>query len=187
MDPAPILGHRDMGMGMDHSMHGMTGMSGMQDMDHSQHNMSSMSTMDHSQHQMGGIKTMDHSQHGGHPETLGRAGFGSTRNITHVGSEFGPHVDMRADSPQSGLNDPGIGLRDHQRLYGRRVLTYADICNLYHTADPREPGREIATPIEVVDRWLAKAGVDSWKQVSAEIVDKCIRHLEAGKEALDKQ
>lgn len=122
MDPAPLLGHRDMGMGMDHSMHGMSGMSGM---DHS--NMSGM----------------DHSQHGGNTKKMDKAGFGSSRPITHVKSEFGPQVDMRADNPQNGLSDPGIGLRDHQRLYGRRVLTYADICNLYPTIDPREPGREI--------------------------------------------
>jgi FtsP/CotA-like multicopper oxidase with cupredoxin domain len=145
MDDAPTLGHRDMGMGMgmDHSMHGMTGMTGMAGtaaMDHSAHDMSEMSDMDHSQHQMSGMKTMEHKNHG---ETLGKAGFGSTREITHVASETGPHVDMRAESPQSGLHDPGIGLRNHQQLYGRRVLTYGDIKNLYPTSDPREPSREI--------------------------------------------
>jgi len=122
MDPPPLLGHGDMGMAMDHSMHGMAGMSG----------------IDHSK-----MADMDHSQHGGTSETLGKAGYGSTRKVTHVETEFGPQVDMRADSPQNGLNDPGIGLRDHQRLYGRKVLTYADICNLYPTTDPREPSREI--------------------------------------------
>jgi len=131
MDPAPILGHRDMGMGM------------MMGMDHSQHDMGRMPEMKHSMPQMSGIKTMDHRPHEGPPEVLGKAGFGSNRTISHVDSEFGPHVDMRADSPLDGLNDPGIGLRDHQHLYGRRVLTYADICNFYPTADPREPGREI--------------------------------------------
>jgi CopA family copper-resistance protein len=143
MDDAPTLGHRDMGMGMDHSMHGMTGMTGMAGtvaMDHSAHDMSEMSDMDHSQHQMNGMKTMEHKNHG---ESLGKAGFGSTREITHVASETGPHVDMRAESPQSGLHDPGIGLRNHQQLYGRRVLTYGDIKNLYPTSDPREPSREI--------------------------------------------
>ncbi len=133
MDPAPLLGHRDMGMGMDHSMHGMSGMEGM---DHSK--MSDMSGMDHSN-----MSGMDHSQHGGNTKKMDKAGFGSSRPITHVKSEFGPQVDMRADNPQNGLSDPGIGLRDHQRLYSRRVLTYADICNLYPTIDPREPGREI--------------------------------------------
>jgi len=146
MDDAPTLGHRDMGMGMgmDHSMHGMTGMTGMAGkaaMDHSAHDMSDMPGMD--QHQMSRMKTMEHKNHGNQAEALGKAGFGSTREITHVASETGPHVDMRAESPQSGLHDPGIGLRNHQQLYGRRVLTYGDIKNLYPTSDPREPNREI--------------------------------------------
>lgn len=143
MDVAPVLAHRDMGMGMDHSMHGMEGMAGMEKMDHTQHDISEMSGMVHSQHQMSGMKTMEHANHGGGSEILGIAGFGSTREITHIESETGPHVDMRAESPQSGLNDPGIGLRNHQQLYGRRVLTYGDIKNLYPTSDPREPSREI--------------------------------------------
>lgn len=135
MDPAPVLGHRDMGMdmssmsGMDHSQHQMGGM----------HNMNSMKGMDHSQHQMKDMSVTPKGQN-----DLGKAGYGSTQAITHVDSEFGPHVDMRADSPMDGLSDPGIGLRDHQRLYGRRVLTYADLKNLYPTTDPREPSREIA-------------------------------------------
>lgn len=148
MDVAPTLGHRDMGMAMDHGANGMAGMAGMSAMDRSKHNMSGMSGMDHSEHQMSGmrttsISTTESDHHAGHGETLGKAGFGSTREITHVASEKGPHVDMRADSPQSGLTDPGIGLRNHQQVYGRRVLTYADIKNLYPTHDPREPSREI--------------------------------------------
>ena len=135
MDVAPTLGHRDMGMGMDHSMHGMAGMAGMDAMDHNQHQMSGMKTIDR--------KIMAHNSHGADKETLGKAGFGSTREITHVASEKGPHVDMRAESPQSGLSDPGIGLRDHMQRYGRKVLTYSDLKNLYPTSDPREPEREI--------------------------------------------
>lgn len=152
--------------GMDHSQHQMNGMesmdhsqhkmSGMETMDHSQHKMSGMESMDHSQHQMGGMESMDHSQHqmsgmksmasdqakqqhGAHPEVLGKAGFGSTRKIYHQDSEFGPHIDMRSSEPGNGLSDPGIGLRNN----GRHVLTYADIRNLYRTADTREPEREI--------------------------------------------
>ena len=114
MDVAPILGHRDMGMAMDHGAHGMHA-----------------------------VSQIDHSQHSANTGTLGKAGYGSTRTINHIDSEFGPHVDMRVDSPRDGLNDPGIGLRNHRRLYGRRVLTYADIRNAYATIDRREPGREI--------------------------------------------
>tara|TARA_R110002096_G_scaffold115887_3_gene250900 strand:+ start:625 stop:2499 length:1875 start_codon:yes stop_codon:yes gene_type:complete len=145
MDPRPVLGHADMGMdmsamdmeGMDHSQMDMSA-SNMEGMDHSQMDMSAsnLADMDHN--------LMDHSQMDmPMPTSLGRAGFGSRNEINHVRSEFGPQVDMRSQSPQSGLNDPGIGLRDHARLYNRRVLTYGDIKNLYPTLDSREPEREI--------------------------------------------
>ena len=189
MDPAPTLGHREMGMdmsGMDHSGHDMGGMnqdggdmSAMKGMDHSSHD---MKAMDHSGHDMsGGMKAMDHSQHsmpamegmnhsahdmktmdyGSHDMSamkmdhsehngktrLAKAGFGSNfdplAKINHADTEFGPHVDSRSEAPQSGLTDPGIGLRDHMKLYGRRVLTYADIRGLHPTHDKREPSREI--------------------------------------------
>ncbi len=127
MDPPALLGHSDMGMG---------------GMDHSQHDMSKMADaggMDHSQHDMRGMAEVRRAG----DQVLDPAGYGSTRGITHIASEFGPHVDMRAATPRDGLSDPGIGLRDHQRLYGRRVLTYADIKNIEETADSRDPGREI--------------------------------------------
>jgi CopA family copper-resistance protein len=122
MAHAPILGHRDMGMahhdGIDHST-----------MDHS--------AMDHSQHQ-----GMEVTQKSG-SKRLGKAGFGSTAAIEHGPREQGAHVDMLATSPKSGLQDPGLGLRDHLKRYGRKVLTYADIKNLGPTLDPREPSREL--------------------------------------------
>jgi FtsP/CotA-like multicopper oxidase with cupredoxin domain len=101
--------------------------------------MSGMGGMDHSQHDMSGMQEV--AREG--DQAPDPAGYGSSRTITHIASEFGPHVDMRAATPQDGLSDPGIGLRDHQRLYGRRVLTYADIRNIEQTADSRDPGREI--------------------------------------------
>lgn len=120
LDPAPILAHRDMGMAHDTHTMGRDG---------HRHNM---------QH---------HKHHGMHHQkpTMGSglAGFGSAKDIEHHKSEFGPQVDMRAESPQYQLDDPGIGLRDHLPLYGRKVLTYADIKNRYRTIDRREPGREI--------------------------------------------
>ncbi|WP_226668649.1 copper resistance system multicopper oxidase [Microbulbifer aggregans] len=169
MDYAPVLTHRDMGMGhsghdmggmsdMDHSGHDMGNMDGMdhsghdmgdmQGMDHSSHDMSGMQGMDHSSHNMGSMSGMDHSQHTGHQmpgrtSGLGRAGFGSNAPVQHYPSEYGPGVDMRAQMPANGLHDPGIGLRGHQSRYGRRVLTYADIRNLTPTIDRREPEREI--------------------------------------------
>jgi len=154
MDPRVILGLRDMGMA------GMANMQGMDDgnmssmpntsenksmdmgmnkgeMDHSKmSDMSSMQGMDHSK--MTGMKVSYDSM-----KKSGKAGFGSNIKPTHVKTEFGPHVDMRAMSPQNGLNDPGIGLRNNMELYGRKVLTYADIFNLYETEDKRDPSREI--------------------------------------------
>ena len=156
MDAAPLLTHGDMGMdmsamsGMDHSGHDMGG-SSMGGMDHSKMEMSKkvskptmkcgggmdMSGMDHSS-----MKGMDHSKMKGmgKPEMgSGSIGFGSSRKIVHADTEYGPHIDMRADAPQYRLDDPGVGLRNN----GRKVLTYADLHNLTRTIDRRDPGREI--------------------------------------------
>lgn len=73
---------------------------------------------------------------------MGLAGFGSHNEIKHASTEFGPQVDMRADNPRSGLQDPGVGLRDHHKL-GRRVLRYGDLRGLHPTRDKRQPGREL--------------------------------------------
>ena len=120
LDPSPILTMADMGMDPD--------------MDHGR------MMSEQPEHQM------DHSM----PMTMsankmgtGLAGYGSAAMIKHKGSERGPQVDMLSEMPQYQLDDPGIGLRDHQPLYGRKVLTYADLRNLYPTPDPREPTREI--------------------------------------------
>jgi len=59
--------------------------------------------------------------------------------VTHAPAEYGPFVDMRADNPSPGLDDPGIGLRDN----GRRVLTYADLSSTGPDPDGRDPGRTI--------------------------------------------
>ena len=85
---------------------------------------------------------MDHSMHdmdNAVVSTAGRVGHGSTEPIVHRATEFGPQVDMRAEDPRYRPDDPGIGLRDN----GRRVLTYADLSNLYPSPDPRDPEREI--------------------------------------------
>jgi CopA family copper-resistance protein len=122
----------------DHNMHSMAGM------DHSTHN---MAEMDHSGHDMSSMKHESHVMN-----NFAKAGFGSNflnsnsdsnKKIIHSKTEFGPHVDMHAEAPMSGLADPGIGLRDHQQLYGRKVLTYADLRSLEPTRDKREPTREI--------------------------------------------
>ncbi len=129
MDAAPILGHGDMGM----SMAGMN---------QGGHNMSAMKAMDQKDHDMAGMKVMDHSQHkmAAKPKYgSGGVGYGSNRPLVHAKTEYGPHIDMRADAPEYKINDPGISLRNSPR----RVLVYADLKNLYPTPDPREPEREI--------------------------------------------
>ncbi len=153
MDPAPTLGHRDMGMNMDMSggMQGMAGMGvmgSMEGMDHGKSGAGKMSGMNHSQHQMGGMKAMKSARGSDREEPLIKAGFANNtesnkREVTHDKAEDGPHVDMQAMNPQSGLSDPGLGLRNHQELHGRRVLTYADIKSLHPSRDLREPSREI--------------------------------------------
>ena len=113
LDAVPSLTHTD--MGMNHSnMPGMD-MSSMEGMDHS-----NMPGMDHS-----GMQVV--------------ADTPTPEKVTHAKTEFGPHVDMRADTPMVRLNDPGVGLRNN----GRRVLTYADLASLRLTRDRREPEREI--------------------------------------------
>ncbi|MEE8379134.1 MAG: copper resistance system multicopper oxidase, partial [Gammaproteobacteria bacterium] len=128
MDAAPLLSHGDMGMDMSSMDHGAMG-----------HDMGSMEGMDHSKMDM---STMDHSKMSGmgKPEIgSGKVGFGSNRKVIHADTEYGPHIDMRADAPQYRLDDPGVGLRNN----GRKVLTYADLRNLTKTLDRRDPGREI--------------------------------------------
>jgi len=59
--------------------------------------------------------------------------------LNHAPAESGPGVDNRADAVRTGLDDPGVGLRDN----GRRVLVYADLHTVGGPIDHREPGREI--------------------------------------------
>lgn len=122
-DPYPVLTHQDMGM----DMSSMSIPMGDMKMD-----MSSMSdSMGEMDHDNGKMKTMVNMH--------GTAGMGGNTEIVHVETEFGPQVDARAQNPQYRLDDPGVGLRNN----GRRVLTYADLRNLYPSSDLREPEREI--------------------------------------------
>ena len=59
--------------------------------------------------------------------------------VVHAPAETGPIVDMRADMPNTRLDDPGVGLRNN----GRRVLTYADLATLGGPIDRRVAAREI--------------------------------------------
>ncbi len=130
MDPAPLLSHTDMGMGMMHMGHG--GMN--HEMGGMTHDMSGMG------HAMPGMGATAPEARPGKPSMgSGKAGFGSRRPVVHAPTEYGPQVDMRADGAAYRLDDPGVGLR---RL-NRKILTYADLFNLRKTPDPREPEREI--------------------------------------------
>ena len=118
MDPLPILTHADMGHGMDHSGHDMAGM------DHSSHDMGGM---DHSGHDMGGILMPDaNNEVADWPVEMAEV-------------RWGPNTNMQVTNAQYRLDDPGVGLRDN----GRRVLTYADLKNLYPTNRDPKPDREI--------------------------------------------
>ena len=93
---------------------------------------------------------MDHRHHGMHSRTvpsdapIAPAGAGSRAVISHPASENNPGVDMQAQMPTNGLDDPGIGLREHAQRYGRRVLRYSQLFNLGKTLDRRDPERELA-------------------------------------------
>jgi FtsP/CotA-like multicopper oxidase with cupredoxin domain len=106
-------------------------------MDHGQMDYSQHSGMDHA-------GDRDHSGHAGHhmaastsadnPDLLARNSVDE-----HLASEYGPGVDMRAETPVAMLDDPGIGLRNN----GRRVLTYADLSWPDGLPDTLEVDREI--------------------------------------------
>jgi CopA family copper-resistance protein len=115
LDPRPLLSMGDMGMA-----HDMSSMSG-----------SDHSTMGHDKAAKNGA--VDHAAmgHGGGAET--------TTAIRHASTESGPGVDMLAEQVSTGLDHPGVGLKDN----GRRVLSYADLHTLGGPIDRREPGREI--------------------------------------------
>ena len=59
--------------------------------------------------------------------------------INHAPAESGPIVDMRNAMPNTGLDDPGVGLRGN----GRRVLTYGDLATLGGPIDSRRAAREV--------------------------------------------
>ena len=165
LDPAPELTHMDMGMAMAAGEHG--GHAG-HDMPMSHGTMShgtmSHGTMTHDTGHAMPTQTaampmnhgkMDHGKmaHGNHDAMPAGMHHGngpasepayqgnplSAGMPVHADSEYGPHVDMRAEAPQYRLDDPGVGLRNN----GRKVLTYADLRSLRPTPDTREPSRDI--------------------------------------------
>lgn len=152
MDKIADLTHADMGMdmsGMDHAAMGH-GAAKAPAMDHAAmgHSVPKVTEMNHAGMNHGAPEkpAVDHAAmgHGAMAMSDKKAMTDnpsdfSSGKIVHASTEFGPHVDMRSAAPQYRLDDPGIGLRNN----GRKVLTYADLRNLYSTKDDREPDREI--------------------------------------------
>lgn len=123
LEEPPLLSMMDMGMAHD--------MGGQQEMDHSSHQMDH-SKMSHDGHQMPEQPSMGQ----------GPAGLGSDLPVKHADTESGPHIDMKSESPQYRLDDPGVGLRERADN-NIKVLTYADLKHRDQTPDPREPDREL--------------------------------------------
>ncbi|GFE86827.1 copper resistance protein A [Steroidobacter agaridevorans] len=110
----------------------------MTDMGHGGHESSSATPMEHSQMDHG---QMDHSQMN-HAPANPHAGHGAgapSTTLEHPPTEQTPLLDMQVNRPNTGLDDPGVGLRNN----GRRVLTYADLHTIGGPIDRRQPGREI--------------------------------------------
>jgi len=160
MDTLPILTHTDMAMGGHHGHHGMN--HDMQAMDHSQHQGMNhdMPAMDHSLHQgmNHDMPAMNHSQHQGMNHDMPAMDHSQHQGMNHdmhtlhdannevadwpveqAAIQWGPHTNMQAENAKYRLDDPGVGLRNHQR----KVLTYADLRNLYPTRHDPKPNREI--------------------------------------------
>jgi CopA family copper-resistance protein len=155
MDHSQHQGMKHDMAGIDHSQH--QGMKhDMAGMDHSQHQgmKHDMAGMDHSQHQ--GMKHdmagMDHSQHQGMQHDMAGMDHSSHKMaqkdanqevadwpVEQAKIQWGPHTNMQAEDAQYRLSDPGVGLRNN----GRKVLTYADLRNLYPTRHDAKPDREI--------------------------------------------
>ncbi|HEY9018621.1 copper resistance system multicopper oxidase [Thiomicrospira sp.] len=154
---------------MDHSGHDMGSMNN-NSMDRSGHDMNSMNNHSdgHSDHnapmahetpdyshalamekmKMGmDVSDVDHSKHSHNAQAmnvdLDSAVIPMDMNPQlpqmEVPRKEGPQIDMRAMGAKYRLDDPGVGLRNN----GRRVLTYADLKNLYPTRHEPKPSKEL--------------------------------------------
>lgn len=141
--PVPMLDKVEW-LTMADMMGSMAGMNheAMSGMDHASMN-HEMPGMDHGAMPMGhdmsqmqhGAMAMDHGQHMMHDNPLAKP----SDKVHHARTEYGPSTDMRVDMPRTGLDDPGIGLRNN----GRKVLTLADLSTIGGPLDPRGPTREV--------------------------------------------
>lgn len=88
---------------------------------------------------MDGMQGMAGMAQGAMAKMPGMAAPGAATSAYSNAAHHGPGVDMVVDAPRSGLDDPGVGLRQN----GRRVLTYADLHTTGGPLDAREATREI--------------------------------------------
>ena len=165
MDPLPILSMTDMGMehsmpGMDHRRHDASGGSQMPSMNHSSHDMSGSMKMDDmnapdythalTMEKMAMDQDVGDVDHSKHAHTMSNMNvnlddvqipmdMNPKLPLIEVPKKEGPQIDMRATGAKYRLDDPGVGLRNN----GRKVLTYADLKNLYPTRHEPKPTKEL--------------------------------------------
>ncbi len=150
MDPYPILTMTD--MGMDHAAHDMNSGSEMKGMKHAGQAMNNMDSMGNMDSQKTDHAMMNNMKHSGHNmSSMNRHSKPMSMPMSQpmnmnpklpqidVPRKDGPQIDMRAKAPKYRLDDPGVGLRNN----GRKVLTYADLKNLYSTQHEPKPTKEL--------------------------------------------
>ncbi|MBA6384674.1 copper resistance system multicopper oxidase [Colwellia sp. BRX10-9] len=144
MDPLPILSMTDMGMemdGMDQS--GQDMLTGMQ-----------MNGKDQSDNDMSGGMQMgqdvSNAYYSKNAQTMSNMNVNLDNEqipmdmnpklpLIDVPEKEGPQIAMRATGAKYRLDDPGVGLRNN----GRKVLTYADLKNLYPTRHEPKPTKQL--------------------------------------------
>lgn len=144
MDPLPILSMTDMGMemdGMDQSGQDMLGGMQMNGKDQSDNDMSGGMQMD---------QEVNNVYHSKNAQTMSNMNVNLDDEqipmdmnpklpLIDVPKKEGPQIAMRATGAKYRLDDPGVGLRNN----GRKVLTYADLKNLYPTRHEPKPTKQL--------------------------------------------
>ncbi|WP_259377159.1 copper resistance system multicopper oxidase [Colwellia sp. BRX9-1] len=160
MDPLPILSMTDMGMemdGMDQSGQDMlTGMqmNGKNQNDNDMSGGMQMNGKDQSDNDMSGGMQMgqdvSNAYYSKNAQTMSNMNVNLDDEqipmdmnpklpLIDVPEKEGPQIAMRATGAKYRLDDPGVGLRNN----GRKVLTYADLKNLYPTRHEPKPTKQL--------------------------------------------
>ncbi|MEP7704926.1 copper resistance system multicopper oxidase [Paraglaciecola sp. 25GB23A] len=144
MDPLPILSMTDMGMemdGMDQSGQDMLGGMQMNGMDQSDNDMSGSMQMGQdvsNVYDSSNAQTMSNMNVNSDDEQI-PMDMNPKLPLIDVPKKKGPQIAMRATGAKYRLDDPGVGLRNN----GRKVLTYADLKNLYPTRHEPKPTKQL--------------------------------------------